>query len=333
MKRTGFGLVRSAAMTALKRSSKSPRNRVPASSAPVSSAKISASFSASWTSSASRREASPSAIAVLPTPGSPTNTGLFLRRRHRTSMVRCSSSALPMSGSSSPCRARSVRFRQYAASGSRDVAGTSSAVPALPPGPAPGDVPATGGVLVMPCEMYSRTSSRVLPCAAERGRLLRLAFMPAPDLLDRIVEIRAQLASQTREIRAARAQNALAVRVMRERVEEMLEREIHVAPRDGLAVRDGEDQFKRGGKHGVSCVFNRGSERVIRVPRHHGDDLDLRFRDFPGVHPRDPAAVPMHLHHDPVRFRRLLLEQRLQHLPDEVHRPVVVVEQPARIQT
>ena len=43
-------------MTALKRSSKSPRKRVPASSAPVSSAKTSASFSASCTSSASSRE-------------------------------------------------------------------------------------------------------------------------------------------------------------------------------------------------------------------------------------------------------------------------------------
>ena len=56
--------------------------------------------------------ASPSAIAVLPTPASPTNTGLFLRRRHSTSMVRCSSSARPISGSSWPCRARSVRFVQ-----------------------------------------------------------------------------------------------------------------------------------------------------------------------------------------------------------------------------
>ena len=35
----------------------------------------------------------PSAIAVLPTPGSPTKTGLFLRRRQSTSIVRCSSSA------------------------------------------------------------------------------------------------------------------------------------------------------------------------------------------------------------------------------------------------
>ena len=46
MKRMAFGLAASALMTALKRSSKSPRKRVPASSAPVSSAKTSASFSA-----------------------------------------------------------------------------------------------------------------------------------------------------------------------------------------------------------------------------------------------------------------------------------------------
>ncbi len=47
--------------------------------------------------------ASPSAMAVLPTPASPTNTGLFLRRRQRTSIVRCSSVVRPISGSSRPC--------------------------------------------------------------------------------------------------------------------------------------------------------------------------------------------------------------------------------------
>ena len=56
-------------MTALKRSSKSPRKRVPASSAPVSSEKTSAPFSSSGTSSPSSRVARPSAMAVLPTPG------------------------------------------------------------------------------------------------------------------------------------------------------------------------------------------------------------------------------------------------------------------------
>ena len=44
MKRIGSGLASSAAMTALKRSSKSPRKRVPASSAAVSSEKTSAPF-------------------------------------------------------------------------------------------------------------------------------------------------------------------------------------------------------------------------------------------------------------------------------------------------
>ena len=51
MKRIGIGRFASALMTALKRSSKSPRNRVPASSAPVSSEKTSAPSSRSGTSS------------------------------------------------------------------------------------------------------------------------------------------------------------------------------------------------------------------------------------------------------------------------------------------
>jgi hypothetical protein len=55
MKRIGIGRFASAAMTALKRSSKSPRKRVPASSAPVSSEKTSAPSSGSGTSSSSSR--------------------------------------------------------------------------------------------------------------------------------------------------------------------------------------------------------------------------------------------------------------------------------------
>ena len=59
MKRIGIGRFASAVITALKRSSKSPRKRVPASSAAVSSEKTSAPFSASGTSSCEqpRREA------------------------------------------------------------------------------------------------------------------------------------------------------------------------------------------------------------------------------------------------------------------------------------
>ena len=140
--RMPFGRALSDLTTALKRSSKSPRKREPASSAPVSSAKISASFSVSCTSSESSRSASPSAMAVFPTPASPTNTGLFFRRRQSTSMVRCSSFVRPISGSSRPCLARAVRFVQYADSGSLAVADPGSPLPANPSRPSPAsDVP------------------------------------------------------------------------------------------------------------------------------------------------------------------------------------------------
>jgi glycosyltransferase involved in cell wall biosynthesis len=49
------------------------------------------------------------AIAVFPTPVSPTKIGLFLRRRARMWIVRSSSRSRPTSGSSSPARARTAR--------------------------------------------------------------------------------------------------------------------------------------------------------------------------------------------------------------------------------
>ena len=55
-------------------------------------------------------------MAVLPTPGSPISTGLFLVRRDSTWSTRRISSSRPITGSSFPCRARSVRSRQYLAS-------------------------------------------------------------------------------------------------------------------------------------------------------------------------------------------------------------------------
>ena len=57
--------------------------------------------------------ASPSAMAVLPTPGSPTRSGLFLRRRHSTWMQRSTSCSRPIKGSTSPLRALALRSTQY----------------------------------------------------------------------------------------------------------------------------------------------------------------------------------------------------------------------------
>jgi hypothetical protein len=64
--------------TALSRSSNSPRYFAPAISAPMSSAISCLSLSDSGTSPLTIRSARPSAMAVLPTPGSPIRTGIVL---------------------------------------------------------------------------------------------------------------------------------------------------------------------------------------------------------------------------------------------------------------
>ena len=65
----------------------------------------------SGTSPSTMRSARPSTMAVLPTPGSPMSTGLFLVRRLSTWMTRRISSSRPITGSSLPARARAVRSR------------------------------------------------------------------------------------------------------------------------------------------------------------------------------------------------------------------------------
>ena len=70
------------------------------------------------TSPAMMRCAKPSMIAVLPTPGSPISTGLFLLRRDKICTVRRISSSRPTTGSSFPLRASFVKSRAYRSSDS-----------------------------------------------------------------------------------------------------------------------------------------------------------------------------------------------------------------------
>ena len=57
--------------------------------------------------------AKPSAMAVLPTPGSPTNIGLFLLLLDKICKVRLISSSRPITGSNLPCLAISIKFLAY----------------------------------------------------------------------------------------------------------------------------------------------------------------------------------------------------------------------------
>ena len=70
--------------TFFKRSSKSPLYLVPANKAPISSEKIVVSKRTFGVSLFTIFLAKPSAIAVLPTPGSPTRIGLFFLLLHKT---------------------------------------------------------------------------------------------------------------------------------------------------------------------------------------------------------------------------------------------------------
>ncbi|CPR49812.1 Uncharacterised protein [Chlamydia trachomatis] len=99
--------------TLFNRSSNSPRYLAPAIKAPISSTYRCFSFKLSGTSPCTMRRASPSAIAVFPTPGSPINIGLFFVRLERTCIVRLISSSRPITGSSLPSLASTVKFLQY----------------------------------------------------------------------------------------------------------------------------------------------------------------------------------------------------------------------------
>ena len=99
--------------TAFSRSSNSPRYLAPAMREPMSRAKMVLSFSPAGTSPFTIRWASPSAMAVLPTPGSPMSTGLFLLLRLKMRITLRISSSRPMTGSSLFCFARSTRSEPY----------------------------------------------------------------------------------------------------------------------------------------------------------------------------------------------------------------------------
>ena len=95
--------------TALSRSSNSPLNFAPAISAPISNEKMVLSFKFAGTSPRTIRSAKPSAIAVLPTPGSPIRTGLFLVFLDRIMITFRISESLPITGSSFLFLASSTR--------------------------------------------------------------------------------------------------------------------------------------------------------------------------------------------------------------------------------
>ncbi len=111
MNRIRFGSAFASSNSFLIRSSNSPRNFVPATSAPmlISTIRLPPNTCASLPSAI--RCASPSTIAVLPTPASPTSTGLLFVLRARVWMTCSISLRRPITGARSPSRAAFVKSR------------------------------------------------------------------------------------------------------------------------------------------------------------------------------------------------------------------------------
>ena len=104
--------------TAFSLSSNSPLYLAPAISAPMSREYSCLSLMEDGTSPATIRWASPSAMAVLPTPGSPISTGLFLVFLDSMRITFLISLSLPITGSSFCFLASSVRSWAYLLSAS-----------------------------------------------------------------------------------------------------------------------------------------------------------------------------------------------------------------------
>ena len=99
--------------TDFKRSSNSPLYLAPAINAPISKEYKVLSCKFSGISPLIILCAIPSAIAVLPTPGSPIKIGLFFVLLERICKTLLISSSRPMTGSSFPSAASSLKFLAY----------------------------------------------------------------------------------------------------------------------------------------------------------------------------------------------------------------------------
>ena len=176
----------------------------------------------SGTSPRTMRWASPSTIAVLPTPGSPIRTGLFFVRRLRTWMVRRISSSRPMTGSSLPARASAVRSRPYFSSASYVSSGFVAADDRIEPARPGlrGQVPAVlleGGVGAL--------------------RVRRGDALAAADALERAEDRLAAGAVALEQLAALAAD-------LEDAEQEVLGRDVLVAETAGLALRQLEDALR-----------------------------------------------------------------------------------------
>ena len=258
--------------------------------------------------------------------------------------------------------ARGRRFRPRAKPASASPAAASSS----PAG-------ATGGTLLMPWVMYSSTSSRVTPCAArscaaydlfccerrrqhvarlhflpagaldvqhgglqhaaERERLFRLLLLTPAELLDRLLQVLVEILAELRQVGAAGGQNPLAVRIVGERVEQVLEREVGMPPRGRLSVGNGQDDFESWTEHvDIPGLIAYSGSIAARSGNPLSRARSVTVATFVsatsnGYTPQSPLPCVCTIIMMRCASAGCLWKIDLEDLDDEVHRRVVVVQQ------
>ena len=310
------------------------------------------------------RQARPSAIAVLPTPASPTSSGLFLRRRHRIWITRSTSCSRPISGSILPSRASWFRFCVNWSSGEPlpSPSSFSASVAALPSrlrrlgrvalldavGDEVDDVEARHALLVQVVDGVRillaedrdqhvgagdfllaaagrlHVHDRALDHALEAERRLRVDLVGAADGRRVLLDEAEQALAQVVDVGRAGAQHLGGRRVVEQRHQQVLDGDEFVALLACLDERHVQADFQFLGNHAASIMH---CKRMAAAPRGGHHQFDLRRGDVLRVDAADAAPFMVNLQHDLRRGLEVVLEVFLQHHHDELHRRVVVVEQ------
>jgi hypothetical protein len=97
---------------------------------------------------------------------------------------------------------------------------------------------------------------RRLEDAAEGEGLFRLFLLAASELLDRVLQVLVEVLAKLRQVGAAGGEDPFAVGIVRERVEQVFEREVGVPPRARLPIGDSQNDFECWTEHVVlnSCT-------------------------------------------------------------------------------
>jgi hypothetical protein len=85
--------------------------------------------------------------------------------------------------------------------------------------------------------------------AAEGERLLGLALASARELLDRALQEPVEVVPDAGHVGAAGLEDALAVGIVRQRVEQVLQRQVRMPAARRFAVRDRQDDLERRTEH------------------------------------------------------------------------------------